>query len=94
MQRTYLEVACQANLLACPYEPLGRVVLIPLDGIAVVHGELVVEIVISFTNGNEGSDEVVARAVLVIERCFTEPVSERVNAERRLVQGQRCSRAK
>jgi hypothetical protein len=95
MQRIYLEVACQANFLARPDEPLGRVVLIPLDSIAVVHRELVVEVVVSFTNGNKSSDEVVARTVFVIKWCFTKPVSERVNTERRLeVQGQRLSRAK
>jgi hypothetical protein len=95
MQRIYLEVACQANFLARPDEPLGRVVLIPLDSIAVVHRELVVEVVVSFTNGNESSDEVVARTVFVIERRFTKPVSERVNTECRLeIQGQRLSRAK
>jgi hypothetical protein len=44
----------------------------------------VVEVVVSFTNGNESSDEVVAGTVFVIEWGFTEPVSERVYAEGRL----------
>ena len=77
-------MACQAELLARPDEPLCRVILVPLDGIAVVHGELVVEVVVPFTNGDEGSNKVVTRTVFVIEWRFTKPVSERVNAERRL----------
>jgi hypothetical protein len=40
--------------------------------------------VVSFANGNESSDEVVAGTVFVIEWGFTEPVSERVHAEGRL----------
>ena len=60
----------QPELLAHPDEPLGGIVLVPLDRVAVVHGELVVEVVVPFADGDEGGDEVVARGVLVVERGF------------------------
>jgi hypothetical protein len=65
-------------------EPLGWVVLEPLDGVSEIHRELVVEVVVAFTDGTEGSEEVVAGSVLVIERLVSEPMSERVDTEGRL----------
>ena len=62
-------------------EPLCRIILVPLDGISVVHGELMVEVVVTFTNGDESSDNMISRSVLVIKGCFTEIVSERVDAK-------------
>lgn len=62
-------------------EELGRVVLPPLDGIAVVTGEFVVEVVVSLTKGDKGGDDVVTRAVAVVEWLVTEPVSQGVDAE-------------
>jgi hypothetical protein len=44
----------------------------------------VVEVVVAFTDGTEGSEEVVAGSVLVIERLVSEPMSERVDTEGRL----------
>ena len=79
-----LEVAGETEFRADPDEPLRRVVLVPLDGVTVVHGELVVEVVVTFTDSDESSDHVVARSVLVIEGSLAEPVSERVDAESRL----------
>lgn len=79
--RELLEVASETKLVADPDEPLGGVVLVPLDRVAVVHGELVVEVVVAFANRAKGGDHVVARSVLVVERRLTEPVRERVHAE-------------
>lgn len=62
-------------------EPLGRVVLEPLDGVSEIHRELVVEVVVTFTDGAEGSEKVVAGSVLVIEGLVSEPMSERVDTE-------------
>ena len=76
-----LQVACEAELLHNPDEPLGRVILVPLDGVTVVHGELVVEVVVSLANSDQSSDEVVLWRVLVVERTLTEPVREGVHAE-------------
>jgi len=66
-------------------EPFRRVVLEPLDGVSKVHRELVMEIVITFADGDERGDKVIPRGVLVVERCVTEPMREGVYAERRVV---------
>ena len=76
-----LEVVGEAELLPDPDVPLGGVVLPPLDGVAVIRGELVVEVVVSFTKGDEGGDDVVTGRVAVIERLLAEPVGKRVDAE-------------
>lgn len=76
-----LEVGSKAELAPQPDAPLGGVVLVPLDGVAVVGGELVMEVVVAFTEGDESSDDVVPGAVAVVEGLVTEPVSERVDAE-------------
>lgn len=40
-----------------------------------------VEVVVALANGDQSSDDMISRGVLVIKRCFTEVVSERVDAE-------------
>ena len=77
-------MASETELLHNPDEPLGRVILVPLDGVTVVHGELVVEVVVAFTNSAECGDHVITRGVLVIERRLPEPVGKGVDAESRL----------
>ena len=57
-------------------EPFSRVVLVPLDGIAIVHGELVVEVVVTLADGNKSGEDVITRSMLVIERSLSEPVSK------------------
>ena len=79
-----LEVAGESELLHGPNEPLGRVILVPLDSVTVVHGELMVEVVIAFADGDERGDHVVAGSVLVVEGTLAEPVSEGVDTERGL----------
>lgn len=54
-----LEVVGQAHLLPQPNAPLGGVVLVPFNGVPVVGGEFVVEVVISFSKSDEGGDDVV-----------------------------------
>lgn len=76
-----LEMRCEAEERHGSDEPLGGVVLIPFDGITVVHGELMVEVVVTFTDGDESGEDVVTRSVLVIERRLSEPVSEGVYAK-------------
>lgn len=71
----------KAELLAHPNEPLGRVVLVPLNGIAVVHGELMVEVVVALSYCYKRSDEMVFGGVFVVERCLAQPVRERIHAE-------------
>jgi hypothetical protein len=76
-----LEVVGEAELLPGPDHPLGGVVLVPLDGVAVVGGELVVEVVVALSEGDQCSDNVIARGVAVVEGLVAEPVGQRVDAE-------------
>lgn len=76
-----LEVIGEAELLPQPDGPFGGVVLMPFDGVAVVGGELVVEVVVSFAEGDEGGDDVVPGRVAVVEGLVAQPVSKRVDAE-------------
>jgi hypothetical protein len=87
-----LEMARETEDAADADEPLGWVVLVPLDGITVVGGELVVEVVVSLADRNECGDDVVSGSVLVIERSLSKPVSERVDAEGRVVHKGQTSR--
>jgi len=82
--QTYLEMARKSNFLHRPDKPFGRIILIPLDGISVVHRELMMEIVVPFTNRHQSGGKVVAGCVLVIERSLAEPVSEGIDTERGL----------
>lgn len=66
-----LEVVGETKLLPDPDCPFGRVVLVPFDGVAVVRGEFVVEVVVAFAEGDEGGDDVVAWGVAVIEGLVT-----------------------
>ena len=77
-------MASETELLHDPDEPLSRVILVPLDGVTVVHGELVVEVVVTLADGAERGDHVVARGVLVVEGGLTKPVGKGVDAEGRL----------
>lgn len=81
----HLEVARETESLHGRDKPLGRIVLVPLDGVTVVHGELVVEVVVAFADGDERGEEVVTRGDLVVERRLTQPVRERVDTEGRVV---------
>jgi hypothetical protein len=74
-------VGSQPELLTCPNEPLRRVILVPFDGVSVIHGELMVEIVVALPNRRQRGYEMVARCVLVIKRGLSKPVRKRVDAE-------------
>jgi hypothetical protein len=76
-----LKIVGESELLVDPDEPLGRVVLVPLDSIAVIGWELVVEIVVSLSESNESSDNMITRGVSVIERLVTEPMGKGVDTE-------------
>jgi len=76
-----LEVGGEAEFGPQPDGPLGGVVLVPLNSVAVVGGELVVEVVVALTESDECSDDVVPGAVAVVKGLITEPVSKRVDAK-------------
>lgn len=68
----------QSKFGATRDEPFGGVVLIPPDSIAVVRRELVMEVVISFSEGYESGDKVIPGRMSVVEWRLPEPVGERV----------------
>lgn len=76
-----LEVGGETELAPQPDGPLGGVVLVPLDSVTVVGGELVVEVVVTLTESDKGSDDVVPGAVAVVKGLVSEPVGKRVDAE-------------
>jgi hypothetical protein len=76
-----LQLISKTKLLPAPDAPLGRVVLPPLNSVTVIRRELVVEVVVSLTKGDESSDDVVTGRVAVVERLVTEPVGKRVDTE-------------
>lgn len=76
-----LQIVGKTKLAPEPDAPLGRVVLVPLNGVAVVGWKLVVEIVVSLAEGNKCSNDVVPGAVAVVEGLIAEPVGERVDTE-------------
>jgi hypothetical protein len=48
-------------------EPFGGVVLVPFDGVTVIHGKLMMEVVVSLADGHESREDVITRSVLVIK---------------------------
>lgn len=53
----------------------------PFDSISVIGGELMVEVVVSFSKSDDSSDNMVTRGVAVVERLVAEPMGQRVDAE-------------
>jgi hypothetical protein len=82
--RKFLQVASETDVLARANEPFRWVILIPSERIPIVHRKLVMEIMISLAHGQESGDQMVTRRMLVIVRCFAEPVGYRVDGKCRL----------
>lgn len=76
-----LQVVREAELLPRPDHPLCGVVLVPLDGVTVIRGELVVEVVVALSERDKSRDDMIARRVSVVEGLVTEPVGQGVDAE-------------
>ena len=53
----------------------------PFNGVPVVGGELVVEIMISLTQCNDCSNDMIAWAVAVVKRLIAEPVRKGIDTE-------------
>ncbi len=75
------QVERKAKLLPHPDRPFRRVVLPKFDGVTVVGGELMMEVVVALTESDESGDHMVTRRVAVVEWLITEPVSQRVDAK-------------
>jgi hypothetical protein len=80
-----LQFVGKTKLLPEPDAPLGRVVLPPLNSVAVIRRELVVEVVVSLAKGDKSGDDVITGRVAIIERLVSEPVSKRVDTESSLL---------
>ena len=76
-----LQVIRKTKLLPDPDRPLGGVVLPPVQGVAVVGWEFVVEIVVALTKCHQCGEDMVTRRVAVIKRLVTEPMSKGVDTE-------------
>ena len=61
------EVIGESYLLPEPDGPLGRIELIPGDGVAIVRGKLVVEIMVTLTSGDKSSEYVISRRVSIVK---------------------------
>lgn len=81
IMRHLLQIERQPQLARTANQPLGRVIVVPLDPVPVIVRELVVEVVVAFAHGDEGGDGVVARGEAVGVGGFAEPVCEGVDAE-------------
>lgn len=55
--------------------------LMPFNSITIITGKLVVEIVVSFAEGDKSSNDVIPRRVAVIKGLITKPMGQRVDAE-------------
>jgi hypothetical protein len=76
-----LEIIGEAKLLPDPNRPFRRIVLMPLDGIAVVRWEFVVEIVVALSESDKSRNNVVSGRIAIVEWLITEPVCQGVDAE-------------
>ena len=56
-----LEIVCQTHLLPHPDAPFGGVILESLDGITVIGGKLMVEIVVTLAESHKSRDDVITR---------------------------------
>lgn len=82
--RKPLQVVCQTHSGTAGNEPLGWIVLVPKERIAVVHRKLMVEIVVSLAHGEDSRDDVIARSQDVVVGCVSQPVRNGVDTKRTL----------
>ncbi|MCQ8115655.1 hypothetical protein NP565_24095, partial [Vibrio parahaemolyticus] len=76
-----LEVTGETEELPRADGPLGRVVLPPLNSVAVVGGELVMKVMVTLAKSDERGDDVIARRVAVVKRLVAEPMGQGVDTE-------------
>lgn len=80
-----LQVVGQTQLLPNPDGPFGGIVLMPFDGVAIVGWELMMKIVVAFTQSHQRRDDVIARRVSIVKGLIAEPVGKRIDAKGRLL---------
>ena len=74
-------MASQSDFCTTSNKPLGRVSLVPFHRITVVHGELVVEIMVSLAQRDYGRQEVVSGSQFVVKGRRTKPMRQGVDTE-------------
>jgi hypothetical protein len=77
-------VAGEPESVADRDKPLGRIPLVPFHSVPIVHRKLMVEIMVSLSQRHKRRKEVILRRVLIIECALAQPMSQRVDRERRL----------
>jgi len=75
------EVVRLADIVKRLNDPFGGVILVKLDGVSVVIGELVVEVVVTLAKSQQGCDDTVAGGVFISKRSKTPEVSQGVHHE-------------
>ena len=75
------QVVSKAELLPHPDGPLGGIILVPFDSVAVVGRKLMMEVVVTFAKGDKSSDHMVTWRVAVIKWLVSKPMSKGVDAE-------------
>ena len=78
---TYLQMRCKPDLLAGPEEPFCGIVLIPLVAVSVIHRELVVEVMVSFSHRDHGGNNAILGCQFIIIWLLAKPVTQRIHAE-------------
>ena len=76
-----LQVVGETELLPAPDRPFGGVVLPPVQGVAVIGWELVVEIVVALTECHQCGEDMVTGRVAVIKGLVTQPMCKGVDTE-------------
>ena len=60
---------------------LERRLTVPFDSVAVVRGELMMEVVVAFSEGDQSGENMIPGRVAVIKGLVAKPMSKRVDAE-------------
>lgn len=62
-------------------EPFCGIPLVPFDGVAIIHGELVMKVVISLAQSDDGGEKMISWRQLVVEGRFTQIMCEGIHTE-------------
>lgn len=79
--RELTQVVSETEHRQAANKPFGRIVVEPANTVAVVVGVLVMEVVVTLSEGEESGDDVIAWGALVVVGVLAEVVGNRVDAE-------------
>lgn len=75
----FLQMCRKTCVRAKCNKPFCWIELVPLDGVTIIHGKLVMEVVITFAQSKKRSHDVIAWSMFVIVGRFPEPMSDGVD---------------